>query len=210
MTRPLAAVPIEQLSPAARAKLSRLGPDSPLLAGAGARRGKTGRRNAQPEFLLHRDLMAQLIGDSKRGQQRAPGAGLLARYPELYYIHAIPNGGFRSKAAAGKAKAEGVLASMCDLCWPFPRYPFHGIYVELKAPGQESRADQRETQAWLRAQGYAVLECDSIAGGVAAICAYAELDPWGEAGDMAMRRAIAQGGLVDAMRAAAGSGRSDR
>ena len=45
----------------------------------------------------------------------------------------IPNGGLRSKASAGKLKADGVLAGVPDIGVPLP----HGkiLWVEVKAPG---------------------------------------------------------------------------
>ena len=39
----------------------------------------------------------------------------LGRMPELAAMYAIPNGGARSKATAGKLKAEGVKAGVPDI-----------------------------------------------------------------------------------------------
>ena len=55
-------------------------------------------------------------------------------WPELRLLYAIPNGGQRSKATAGKLKAEGVRAGIPDLCLPVPRGGFGACYIELKAP----------------------------------------------------------------------------
>jgi hypothetical protein len=46
--------------------------------------------------------------------------------PRLQLLHAIPNGGARSKATAGRLKAAGVLAGMPDLHLP------GRFYVEMK------------------------------------------------------------------------------
>lgn len=57
-----------------------------------------------------------------------------AHYPELVMLYAIPNGGGRSKAEAGRLKAEGVRAGMPDLCLPVPRKQFGACYIEVKRP----------------------------------------------------------------------------
>lgn len=53
------------------------------------------------------------------------------QYPKRV-IYAVPNGGKRSKAEAGRFKAMGVLAGVSDLCIPEPMNEFHGLYIELK------------------------------------------------------------------------------
>lgn len=65
-------------------------------------------------------------------------------------IYAVPNGSF---------KAEGLKASVPDLCLPCARGPFHGLYIEMKRIGKYGTADQRAFARDLRAQGYAVFEC---------------------------------------------------
>lgn len=81
-------------------------------------------------------------------------------YPDLELLYHIPNGGRRSKAEAGRFKAEGVKSGVPDLCLPVARGGFHGLYIELKRikggkidPGQE---------AWIAAltkQGYHAAVC---------------------------------------------------
>lgn len=42
-----------------------------------------------------------------------------AQYPQLSkLLFAVPNGGFRNKATAGKMKAEGVVAGVSDILYP--------------------------------------------------------------------------------------------
>lgn len=85
-----------------------------------------------------------------------------ARYPLLKWLFAIPNGGHRHKATAGKLKAQGVKAGVLDLHLPVPRGNFHGLWIEMKKPASPgSRAgitsrEQREWIAFLREQGYRV------------------------------------------------------
>src|SRR4051794_30465888 len=40
--------------------------------------------------------------------------------PQLKWLHAVPNGGERSKAVAGMMKAEGVKPGVADIFWPVP------------------------------------------------------------------------------------------
>jgi len=87
-------------------------------------------------------------------------ACLSKRYPELCLLHAIPNGGFRHKATAGRLKAEGVKAGVPDVCLPVPRGGYHGLYVELKRQKGSKTSEKQET--WLDAlskQGYCATVC---------------------------------------------------
>jgi len=70
------------------------------------------------------------------------------RVPELALLFAIPNGGKRGKAIAGKLRAEGVKAGVPDLCLPVARGQYHGMFIELKAKGGRLAETQRD---WLRA-----------------------------------------------------------
>lgn len=56
------------------------------------------------------------------------------KYPELAWLYAVPNGGLRSKAVAGKLKAGGVKAGVLDLHLDVARKGFHGLRIELKVP----------------------------------------------------------------------------
>jgi hypothetical protein len=67
------------------------------------------------------------------------------QHPELRLLFAIPNGGARSKAAAGKLKAEGVRPGIPDLCLPVPRGGYSALYIELKVPASPGKPKGRET-----------------------------------------------------------------
>lgn len=76
------------------------------------------------------------------------------RWPELAFLHAIPNGGKRGKKTAADLKAEGVLSGVSDLMLPVARAGYHGLYLEMKA----ARGRLSEAQRWwiesMRGQGY--------------------------------------------------------
>ena len=80
-------------------------------------------------------------------------------YPELAHIFAIPNGGHRHKATAGRLKAEGVRAGVPDLMLPVPRGGFHGLFMETKVKPNKPTETQTEWLRFLEGQGYAVSVC---------------------------------------------------
>lgn len=96
--------------------------------------------------------------------------------PELRLLFAVPNGGQRSKATAGRLKAEGVKAGVPDVCLPVPRDGFGACYIELKRSKQPGKPAGVETPAQ-KAMRKALTE----AGNYAAVC-----HGWGEAREALM------------------------
>ena len=78
-------------------------------------------------------------------------------------IYAIPNGGLRKKSEAIRLKAEGVLAGIPDLFLPHPVDPYHGLYIEMKAPDGKVSTLQHARIKELREAGYRVVICYSVA-----------------------------------------------
>lgn len=89
----------------------------------------------------------------------------LVRWFDLQYpalrgrLFAIPNGGHRNKATAGKLKAEGVRAGVPDLCLPVARHGFHSLYIELKAKGGRLQPSQDDWLSFLGSQGNMAVLC---------------------------------------------------
>lgn len=82
------------------------------------------------------------------------------KYPELSLLYHVPNGGHRSKAEAGRFRAEGVKAGVPDLCIPVARGGYHGLYIEMKRTrGGRISAKQAEWCEALMKQGYSVALC---------------------------------------------------
>lgn len=82
------------------------------------------------------------------------------KYPALEWLYHVPNGGKRSKAEAGRFKAEGVKAGVPDLCLPVPLHGYHGLYIEMKRrKGSTTSEEQKEWIAFLHSQGYYVKKC---------------------------------------------------
>lgn len=81
--------------------------------------------------------------------------------PELALMFAIPNGGLRSKATAGKLKAEGVKAGVPDICLPVARGEYHALWIEMKAGRNKPTPPQVQWHMRLSQQGYRVAVCYS-------------------------------------------------
>lgn len=82
-----------------------------------------------------------------------------AVYPFLSFIFAIPNGGARHPAVAGKLKAEGVKRGVSDICLPFPTsartmFQYCGGYIEVKAGKNKATPEQIAFLEFVRSQGY--------------------------------------------------------
>ena len=77
-------------------------------------------------------------------------------YPELEWLHAVPNGGFRNPRTAGRMKAEGVKTGIPDVCLPVARGGYHGLYIEMKTPEGLTTPLQNRCIRFLRRQGYCV------------------------------------------------------
>ena len=92
---------------------------------------------------------------------------------EYDMIFAIPNGGARQKATAGKLKAEGVKPGVPDLMLPVRRGEYAGLFLEMKRrKGGTVSAEQKGWMTALTAQGYKCLVCRGADEGKAAIQNY--------------------------------------
>ena len=83
------------------------------------------------------------------------------RYPALELLFAIPNGGARHPAVAGKLQAEGVKPGIPDIFLSVARGGFHGLYIEMKYGKNKTSEKQDEKIARLREEGYRVEVCYS-------------------------------------------------
>lgn len=101
------------------------------------------------------------------------------RWPELKWLHHIPNGGLlagRSKLeimrAGAKRKALGVVAGIPDLCLPVCNGQFSGLYIELKTLGGSVSDKQFEFSEFALSQGYEWLALRSAEAAVYEIESY--------------------------------------
>lgn len=65
----------------------------------------------------------------------------LSTWPELKWLHHIPNGGSRGDSARSRMirgaqlKAQGVKSGVADVSLPVKRGCYSGLYIEMKRPG---------------------------------------------------------------------------
>ena len=92
------------------------------------------------------------------------------QHRELFlHLWAVPNGGARSKATAGKLKAEGVVAGVADLVLTVPNAKHHALFIEMKTrTGRQSEAQKKWQQAQ-EAKGYKYVVCRSVEDFIEAI-----------------------------------------
>jgi hypothetical protein len=106
-------------------------------------------------------------------------------HPELRgLLFAVPNGGARSKATAGRLKAEGVVAGVSDLILLVPRNTnpsieeygtvtleidgqipeiwYHALCIEMKKKGGYQSPEQKEWQKKVEGHGYKYAVCRSL------------------------------------------------
>ena len=85
-------------------------------------------------------------------------------------IFAIPNGGGRSKASAGRLKAEGVVPGIPDLF-----VPAKGLWIEMKrVKGGALSPEQKAMIQYLEEVGYRAIVCKGAEDAKAKISAFFE------------------------------------
>lgn len=114
---------------------------------------------------------------AKAGSETAHQTALMAQaalhrkqYPQLKWLHAIPN------ANSHRMVGEGVRGGIPDVCLPWPNIPnkwfgsnecYHGLYIEMKLESRRKHKngglsdEQVECIAYLREVGYYVAVCYS-------------------------------------------------
>ena len=94
------------------------------------------------------------VKKSEHYEQRELVSWFRRTWPEVR-IFAIPNGGARSAATAGRLKAEGVSRGVPDLFVPAWR-----LWLEMKrSKGGSLDPAQRDWLAYLESVGYATMVC---------------------------------------------------
>lgn len=97
------------------------------------------------------------------------------RYPELKWLHHCPNGGSRNRAEAVKLKQMGVKAGVADLCLPYPKGIYCGLYIEMKFGDNRQQNTQKEFLADMAAAGHFVATCYSAEEAIKVIEEYVQL-----------------------------------
>ena len=159
-------------------------PDGPTLADDGngstynllSQEAQPRARRATKKTLSEHEEQVAFIA-----QARGPIAQL---YPGAEKIFAVPNGGFRHAATAGKLKAEGVVPGVCDLLYPVPRGNYSGLAIEMKVGANKPTKSQLEFMVFLRSCGWAVYVCYGCDEAVSVFVDYLQLPARKEVGEM--------------------------
>ena len=102
------------------------------------------------------------------------------RYPELKWLFHVPNGGSRNKQEAVKFKQMGVKAGVSDLCLPYPKGSYCGLFVEMKFGNNRQQDTQKEFLADMAAAGHFVATCYSAEEAIKVIEEYLNCGTHGE------------------------------
>lgn len=97
------------------------------------------------------------------------------RYPELRWLHHIPNGGARNSMEAIKLKRMGVKRGISDICLPFPHGRYHGLYIEMKYGKNTATQEQTEFLCDMRDAGSCTAVCHDAQAAIDLIERYVTL-----------------------------------
>lgn len=101
--------------------------------------------------------------------------GAECRYPELRWLHHIPNGGARSSGEAIKLKRMGVKRGVSDMCLPYPHGIYHGLYIEMKYGRNVATQEQTEFLCDMKKAGHCVAVCHDAQAAIDTIEQYVSL-----------------------------------
>lgn len=96
-------------------------------------------------------------------------------YPQLRWIHHIPNGGRRDAKEAAVLKQMGVKAGVSDIHFPYPSGRYIGMYIEMKYGSNLPSKEQREFMREMELAGHYCCICYSAAAAVKAVEEYMNL-----------------------------------
>lgn len=97
------------------------------------------------------------------------------RHPELKWLHHCPNGGSRNRNEAVKLKQMGVKSGVSDLCLPYPKGIYCGLYIEMKFGDNRQQDTQKEFLKDMAEAGHFVATCYSTEEAISVITEYLNL-----------------------------------
>lgn len=96
-------------------------------------------------------------------------------HPELKWLYHCPNGGSRNRLEAVKLKQMGVKAGVSDLCLPYPKGIYCGLYIEMKYGDNRQQTSQKEFLKDMAEAGHFVATCYSAEEAISVITEYLSL-----------------------------------
>lgn len=100
----------------------------------------------------------------------------MGKYPELKWLHHCPNGGSRNAKEAVKLKQMGVKAGVSDLCLPYPKGAYCGLYIEMKYGNNRQQPKQKEFLEDMAAVGHFVATCYTAEMAIRVLDEYCSLE----------------------------------
>lgn len=99
-------------------------------------------------------------------------------YPELKWLYHVPNqSGTRAKAESIKLKQMGVKSGVSDLCLPYPKGTYCGLYIEMKFADGKHQKSQKEFLSDMAAAGHYVATCYTTEDAVNVLKEYCKMEP---------------------------------
>lgn len=95
------------------------------------------------------------------------------RFPELKWLYHIPNEGKRESGK--KYKAMGLKKGVSDLCLPYPKGCYTGLYIEMKFGDNRPTREQMEFLADMESAGHYTCICYCAEAAIEVITKYLEL-----------------------------------
>ena len=96
-------------------------------------------------------------------------------YPQLRWVHHIPNGGRRDAKEAAVLKQMGVKAGVSDIHFPYPSGRYIGMYIEMKYGTNLPSKEQQEFMREMELVGHYCCICYYVAAAVRAVEEYMNL-----------------------------------
>lgn len=128
----------------------------------------------QGKKITPEDLAKSGSEDGHQAALFCKAAENVGKYPQLKWLHSIPNGGHRHAAEASKLVATGTRGGVWDVFLPYPieyrdaddwGIVWHGCYIEMKKPERRTHKDgglskeQLEFGAYAEQMGYFCAVC---------------------------------------------------
>lgn len=113
--------------------------------------------------------------DTKQIRVMDWAAGAECRYPELKWLHHIPNGGVRNSGEAIKLKRMGVKRGISDIHLPFAHGRYHGLYIEMKYGKNMTTQEQTEFLCDMKGADNCVAVCHDAQAAIDLIERYVTL-----------------------------------
>ena len=101
------------------------------------------------------------------------------RYPELKWLHHIPNGGSRRSSEAARLRRMGVKRGISDIHLPFPHGRYHSLYIEMKYGRNVTTQEQQEFLCDMRDADSLVAVCHDAQSAIDLIERYMTLPAHG-------------------------------